>query len=69
MTADSLSLDTMTDTQSTALPEEVVQNLPNSGRDFTQMLAQTPGFAGLSTGGGAGRRGERDAVKLGELAD
>lgn len=54
VTADALSLDTVTDTQSTALPEEVVQNLPNSGRDFTQMLAQTPGFAGLSTGGGAG---------------
>jgi len=54
VTADSLSLDTVTDTQSTALPEEVVQNLPNSGRDFTQMLSQTPGFAGLSTGGGAG---------------
>lgn len=52
--ADSLTLDTVTDTQSTALPEEVVQNLPNSGRDFTQMLSQTPGFAGLSTGGGAG---------------
>ncbi len=54
VTADSLSLDTVTDTQATALPEEVVQTLPNSGRDFTQMLAQTPGFAGLSTGGGAG---------------
>jgi hypothetical protein len=54
VTADSLTLDTVTDTQSTALPEVVVQNLPNSGRDFTQMLAQTPGFAGLSTGGGAG---------------
>lgn len=54
VTADSLALDTVTDTQSTALPEEVVQNLPNSGRDFTQMLSQTPGFAGLSTGGGAG---------------
>jgi hypothetical protein len=54
VTADALSLDTSTDTQSTALPEEVVQNLPNSGRDFTQMLSQTPGFAGLSTGGGAG---------------
>jgi hypothetical protein len=54
VTANALSLDTVTDTQSTALPEEVVQTLPNSGRDFTQMLAQTPGFAGLSTGGGAG---------------
>ncbi|MGD0734680.1 MAG: TonB-dependent receptor [Terracidiphilus sp.] len=54
VTASALTLDTATDTQATALPEEVVQNLPNSGRDFTQMLAQTPGFAGLSTGGGAG---------------
>jgi hypothetical protein len=54
VTADALSLDTVSDTQSTALPEEVVQSLPNSGRDFTQMLAQTTGFAGLSTGGGAG---------------
>jgi hypothetical protein len=54
VTADALSLDTVTDLQSTALPEEVVQTLPNSGRDFTQMLAQTAGFAGLSTGGGAG---------------
>jgi Carboxypeptidase regulatory-like domain/TonB dependent receptor len=54
VTAASLTLDTATDVQSTVLPPVVVQNLPNSGRDFTQMLAQTPGFAGLSTGGGAG---------------
>jgi hypothetical protein len=54
VTAAQLTLDTSTDTQSTVLPEVVVQNLPNSGRDFTQMLSQTPGFAGLSTGGGAG---------------
>ena len=54
VTADALSLDTISDTQSTAIPEEVVQSLPNSGRDFTQMLSQTTGFAGLSTGGGAG---------------
>ena len=52
--AASIALDTTTDLQATVLPEVVVQNLPNSGRDFTQMLAQTPGFAGLSTGGGAG---------------
>jgi hypothetical protein len=53
VTAAALALDTETDVQSTVLPETVVQNLPNSGRDFTQMLAQTTGFAGLSTGGGA----------------
>jgi hypothetical protein len=54
VTADALTLDTVTDEASTVLPEVVVQNLPNSGRDFTQMLAQTTGFAGLSTGGGMG---------------
>ncbi len=54
VTAASLTLDTTTDIQATTLPEVVVQNLPNSGRDFTQMVSQTTGFAGLSTGGGAG---------------
>jgi len=54
VTAAALTLDSVTDIQSTVLPQNVVQNLPNSGRDFTQMLSQTPGFAGLSTGGGAG---------------
>ncbi len=54
VTADALTLDTTTDTQSTVISQVVVQNLPNSGRDFTQMLSQTPGFAGYSTGGGAG---------------
>jgi hypothetical protein len=54
VSAGALAVDTTTDLQATTLPEVIVQNLPNSGRDFTQMLAQTPGFAGLSTGGGAG---------------
>jgi hypothetical protein len=54
VTADALTLDTNTDIQATVLPTRVVQNLPNSGRDFTQMLAQTTGFAGYSIGGGGG---------------
>jgi hypothetical protein len=54
VTAAALTLDTSSDVQATVLPERVVQNLPNSGRDFTQMVAQTTGFAGLSTGGGGG---------------
>lgn len=53
VTADALTLDAVTDELSMALPEVEVQNMPNSGRDFTQMLAQSTGFAGLSTGGGA----------------
>ena len=54
VTAAALTLDTATDVQATVLPEKVVQNLPNSGRDFTQFVAQTTGFAGLSSNGGAG---------------
>jgi len=54
VTAAALTLDTASDVQATVLPETVVQNLPNSGRDFTQMVSQTTGFAGLSTGGGGG---------------
>jgi hypothetical protein len=53
VTADALTLDTVTDVQASDIPELIVQNLPNSGRDFTQMLAMSTGFAGYSTGGGA----------------
>jgi hypothetical protein len=51
--ASALTVDTVSDVQASAIPEETVQSLPNSGRDFTQMLAQNAGFAGYSTGGGA----------------
>ena len=51
--ADSLALDTTSDMQTTVIPEEVVQNLPNNGRDFTQMIAQSTGFGGYSINGGA----------------
>jgi hypothetical protein len=53
VTANALALDTVTDVQSSDIPEAAVQTLPNSGRDFTQMLALNAGFAGYSTGGGA----------------
>ncbi len=53
VTGDQLSLDTVTDEQAIAIPDAAVQNLPNSGRDFTQMLAQTAGFAGFSGSGGS----------------
>ena len=54
ITAAALTLDTVSDLQATVLPEVVVQNIPNSGRDFTQLVSQTTGFAGYSTGGGGG---------------
>jgi hypothetical protein len=53
VTASALALDTVTDVQASDIPAVVVQNLPNSGRDFTQMLSLNAGFAGYSTGGGA----------------
>jgi len=53
VTASQLTLDTVTDVQGSDIPENAVQTLPNSGRDFTQMLALSNGFAGYSTGGGA----------------
>jgi hypothetical protein len=51
--ANALALDTTSDTQTTVIPEEVVQNLPNNGRDFTQMISQSNGFGGYSINGGA----------------
>jgi outer membrane receptor protein involved in Fe transport len=54
VTADALTLDTANDVQSTVIPETAVQNLPLSGRDFTQMVALLAGHAGYSPGGGSG---------------
>lgn len=52
VTADALALDTVTDDQATVLPETAVENLPNNGRDYTQLIGQATGFGGLTTGGG-----------------
>jgi hypothetical protein len=53
VSAAALALDTTTTTQTTVLNEKTVQDLPLNGRDFTQMIGLTPGFAGY-TGGGYG---------------
>jgi Carboxypeptidase regulatory-like domain/TonB dependent receptor len=50
-TAD-LSLDTTSVTQTTDIPTTVVNQTPNNGRDFTQFIQFTPGFAGYSINGG-----------------
>jgi hypothetical protein len=52
VTANALAVDTVTDTQATVLSEEAVKNLPNNGRDYTQLIGQATGFGGLTTGGG-----------------
>ena len=52
--AGALALDTTSVIQTTDLPSVVVNDTPTNGRDFTQLLQYTPGFAGYSIGGGAG---------------
>ena len=52
VTASALAIDTVTDNQATVLAETAVENLPNNGRDFTQLVGLSTGFGGLTTGGG-----------------
>ena len=54
-----ISLDTTTVTQTTVLDAKVVADLPLNGRDFTQMIALTPGYGGYSGGGYGSLNGTR----------
>lgn len=59
VSAAALSLDTTNMTQTTVLPTKTVQNTPMNGRDFTQLIAITPGFAGYAAGGFGSVNGTR----------
>jgi len=48
--AAALSLDTTTTVQSDVLATSTVQTIPLNGRDFTQLLTVTPGYAGYGVG-------------------
>src|SRR6266566_2066067 len=48
VSAAALTLDTTTQTQTMTIPDDVVQNIPLNGRDFTQMIAVAPGFGGYT---------------------
>jgi len=52
--ASSITLDTTSSALITDIPSQVVSDTPTNGRDFTQFIQYTPGFAGYSVGGGAG---------------
>jgi outer membrane receptor protein involved in Fe transport len=52
-------LDTTTPTQTTVLDGKAVEDIPLNGRDFTQMVALTPGYAGYSGGGYGSLNGTR----------
>jgi len=51
VSAAALTLDTTTQTQTMTIPDDVVQNIPLNGRDFTQMIGIAPGFGGYNVGG------------------
>jgi hypothetical protein len=57
--ADALSLDTTSTVETTDIPAETVQNTPMNGRDFTQLIAITPGYAGYAGGGYGSVNGSR----------
>ena len=51
VSADSLSLDTTTVTQTTTLEGNTLQSVPLNGRDFTQLLGTSAAFAGYNNTG------------------
>ncbi len=59
VSAAGLSLDTTSVTQTTLLPSTTVQNTPMNGRDFTQLISVSPGYAGYSANGGGSLNGTR----------
>ena len=59
VSAEALALDTTSTVQTTDIPTQVIQDTPMNGRDFTQMIAVTPGYAGYSGGGYGSVNGTR----------
>jgi hypothetical protein len=51
VSADTLSLDTTTVTQTTVIDSEALQDVPLNGRDFTQLLGSSAAFAGYNNSG------------------
>ncbi len=50
VTANPVSVDTSTTVQSSVLDSVAVEGVPLNGRDFTQLLALTPGYSGYTVG-------------------
>ena len=59
VSAAALTLDTTTATQNMTITADVVQDVPLNGRDFTQLVAVTPGYGGYSVGGFGSMNGTR----------
>ncbi len=59
VSAAALTLDTTTATQNMTIASDVVQDVPLNGRDFTQLVAISPGYGGYSVGGFGSLNGTR----------
>ena len=60
VSADALSLDTTTTTQTVTLEGKSLQNTPLNGRDFTQLLGSSASFSGYNNSGSVnGTRGNQ----------
>jgi hypothetical protein len=59
VSAAALVLDTTTQVQNTTISSDIVQDVPLNGRDFTQLIAVAPGYAGYSVGGFGSLNGTR----------
>ncbi len=59
VSAAAVSLDTTSSTLTNVVPTKTVQDLPVNGRDFTQMIALSPGFAGYAAGAHGSYNGAR----------
>jgi hypothetical protein len=57
--AAAVTLDTTTQAQTMTISDDVVQNAPLNGRDFTQLIAVQPGFGGYNVGGFGSLNGTR----------
>src|SRR5207237_7863215 len=54
-----ISIDTTTQTQTVTIPSVALQDVPLNGRDFSQLIAVSPGYGGYSVGGFGSLNGTR----------
>ncbi len=59
VSAAALTVDTTTQTVTTTIPTTALQNVPLNGRDFSQLIAVSPGYGGYSVGGFGSLNGTR----------